>query len=255
LTAKVTTQALDRLLEALSPALAAELERVSREMREALEQEFQGRLEAALRDAEAAWSSTAQLQLERAVEETRNETRRQMSEEIEQQFESRLAAATAEAMDQAAEERAGLEARIRQMQAEWTAESAALERELERWRIFSQTQRQLAEASSQPEILARFLVLAQAFAHSVAVYVNKPAGLTLWKSKGDAAFPQIATSETADSDYYLRRLSVRGIMVGAVCAAPPFTADALDFLAASLEHAIEVFGLRLRASASRTAVP
>jgi hypothetical protein len=46
--------AVDRLLEALSPTLSAELERIINETKEDLEKDFQKRLDAALREAENA---------------------------------------------------------------------------------------------------------------------------------------------------------------------------------------------------------
>ena len=53
---------------------------------------------------------------------------------------------------------------------------------------------------------------------------------------------------------YFRTINVRGKAVAAVCAAPPFSREALDFLTASLERAIEVFGLKLRSPIPRAAV-
>src|SRR5438270_6934296 len=64
---ELKTQALDRLLEALTPALTAELDRVVAETREALEQEFQKRLQSAVREAENEVRSAAEAQLSRGV--------------------------------------------------------------------------------------------------------------------------------------------------------------------------------------------
>jgi len=69
---ELKTQALERVLEALSPALTAELDRVVQETRDALEQEFQERLQAAVREAEAAARATAQVEIERAITELRS---------------------------------------------------------------------------------------------------------------------------------------------------------------------------------------
>src|SRR5215471_11281239 len=79
----VKTQAVDRVLEALSPALTAELDRLVQETRENLEQEFQFRLEAAIRGAEAMGTSAAQLQLERAVKQAKEKTREQVTAELD----------------------------------------------------------------------------------------------------------------------------------------------------------------------------
>jgi hypothetical protein len=226
---ELKTQALDRALEALSPALAAELDRVVDETRQALEQEFQKRLQSAVRDAEAATRSAAEAQLARAVADAREATQKQVTEELEKQFSSKLADTTA------------------QLTSEASAERARLQEQLDQWRVFAEAQRQLAEASSQPEILARFLKLARPFAKALGVYVTKKDGLALWKNRGEGAFPEIISQETTDPESYFRTITVRDKTVAAVCAVPPFRSEALDFLSSSLERAIEVFGLRLRA--------
>jgi len=203
-----------------------------------VEQEFQARLEETIREANTTTSSL-QAQVERAVEEAKEETRRQVTAELEQQFSERLEARTNELKNECAEERTKLQDQLAQ------------------WRIFAGTQRHLADAGSQPEMLERFLGLGDSFAEGLAVYVTKPDGLALWKSKGKGAFPDIVSKETTDPEFYFRTIVVRGKTVGAICAAPSFKADALDFLAGSLERAIEVFGLKLgaplRAPISRTA--
>ena len=143
---------------------------------------------------------------------------------------------------------------MNQLRQEWSAERSRLQDALDRWRVFAETQRLFSEASSQPEILARFLKVAELFAEGLALYVTKPDGLALWKSKGKGAFPEIISKETTDPESYFRHISVRGKTVGAICAVPSFKADALDFLAASLERAIEAFGLRLRTPVPKAAV-
>ena len=110
----------------------------------------------------------------------------------------------------------------------------------------SEAQHQLAEAASQSEMLSRALILAQPFAAGAALYVAKSDGLALWRSKGDGVFPQIISPQATDPDSYFRAISIRGKTVAALCATPPFKVDALDFLAAALERAVEVFGLKLR---------
>lgn len=230
---ELKTQALDRLLEALSPALAVELDRVVHETRETLEQEFQTRLQAAVRDAENAAKSAADAELQRAVADARETTRKQVSEVLEQQF------------------RKALEETTHKLSSESSAERARLQEQLTQWRIFADAQKQLAEASSQPEILARFLKLAEPFASGLAVYVTKTDGLALWKSRGKAAFPGIVSEETTDPESYFRTINIRGKTVAALSASAPFKAEALDFLGSSMERAIEVFGLKLRASAPK----
>ena len=244
---ELKTQALDRLLEALSPALSAELDRVVQETQENLEKEFQKRLQSAVRDAESAAQSAAAAELKRAVAEAAETTKKKVTEELEKQFAAKLADTTAQLQKQASSDRA-------QIQEERAAERQRLQEQLDQWRVFAETQRQLAEASSQPEILSRFLKLAQPFADGLAVYVAKTDGLALWKSRGKGAFPEIISQETTDPESYFKTIIVRGKAVAAICAMPHFKSEALDFLSASLERAIEVFGLKLRAPVPKPAV-
>ena len=244
---ELKTQALDRLLEALTPALTAELDRVAAETREALEQEFQKRLQSAVRDAENEVRSAAEAQLNRAVADgeaqrnravadAREATRKQVTEELEAEFKNKLSETTAQLKSEAASER------------------EPLQRQLEQWRTFAEIQQQLAEASSQSEVLARFLRLARPFAAGLGVYVTKADGLALWKSRGDGAFPEIISQQTTDPESYFRTITVRGKTVAAVSAMPPFKPEALEFLSTSLERAVEVYALRLKTPVPKTAV-
>src|SRR5262249_4121902 len=142
----VKTRAVDRVLEALSPVLTSELDRLVQETRENLEQEFQFRLGAAIRDAETMGTSAAQLQLERAVEQAKEETRQQVTDELEQQFNERIEVVTAQARGDAAEGRTRFEAAMNQLQEAWSAERTKLQEELEQWKAFAEVQRQLSEA-------------------------------------------------------------------------------------------------------------
>jgi hypothetical protein len=226
---ELKTQALDRVLEALSPALAAELDRVVAETRQTLEEELQKRLEIAVRDAEQNTKAAADAQMANAVAETEETTKKQVTAELEEKFQTKLAET------------------IAQLQTEASAERSRLQEQVDQWRTFAETQRQLAEASSQPEILARFLKIAQPFAAGLGLYVTKADGLALWKHRGNGAFPEIISQQTTDPESYFKAVVVRDKIVAAVCALPPFRSDALDFLTWSLERAIEVFGLKLRA--------
>jgi hypothetical protein len=234
---ELKTQALDRVLEALSPALASELDRIVEETRQALEQEFQKRLQAALRDAESSAQKSAEANLQQAVADARESARKQVTEELERQFKKTLDQSTGDLKSEAASER------------------ARLQEQLDQWRTFAEAQRQLTEASSQSEILMRFMKLADSFAPALAVYVAKPDGLALWKSRGKAAFPEIVSEETTDPEFYFRIVSVRGKTVAAVCAGQPCKAESLDFLVSSMERAIELFGLRLRIPAPKAGAP
>lgn len=246
------TQALDRLLEALSPALSAELERVAQETRESLDEEFNKRLQTAVSEAEAGTqlkaAANAEVELNRAVAEATEKTREatrvevtaevtaRVTEDLDRQFAQRLAESTNHLQSEAAAERAGLQ------------------EQLEQWKAFADIQRHLAESSSQPEILAQFLSFAQPFANALAVYVAKADGLALWKSRGKAAFPDIISQQTTDPESFFRTVTVRGKTVGAVCAAPPFKPEVMEFLSGCLERAIEVFGLKLQTQVARVGV-
>jgi len=234
---ELKTQALDRLLEALSPVLSAELERVTQEIRESLEQEFDQRLQRAVSGVEATIKSNAAEDLNRAVaeatEKTREAMRTEVIEEVERNFDARLAQNT------------------NHVRSEIAAERARLQEQLEQWKAFADIQRQLAESSSQPEILLQFLNLAQPFANALAIYIAKADGLALWKSGGKAAFPGIISQQTTDTETFFRAVTVRGKTVAAVYAAPPFKPEVMEFLSGCLERAIEVFGLKLRTSSSR----
>jgi hypothetical protein len=225
---ELKTQALDRLLETLSPVLSQEFDRIIRETTERLEQEFQQRLQHAVNEAETTAQARAASDHEQALVEARDAGRRQATGELEQQFQQRLSEATESLKSEAAAERQQLHAH------------------LDQWRAFAVTQTQLGEASSQAEILSRFLNLAESFTGGLAVYVAKADGLSLWKSRGNAAFPDIISRETTDPEAYFKIINIRGKAVAAVCAAPPFKPEVLDFLTASLERAVEMFGLKLR---------
>ena len=164
-----------------------------------------------------------------AVADAKEATKKQLTADLEERFRSKLAENTA------------------QLKGEASTERKRLQEQIDQWRIFAETQRQLAEASSQPEILARFLKIAQPFAAGLGLYVAKADGLALWKHRGNGAFPEIISQQTTDPESYFRTIVVRDKAVAAVCAVPPFKPEALDFLTASLERAIEVFGLKLRA--------
>jgi hypothetical protein len=251
---------LDRVLEALSPALSAELNRMVQETRDALEQEFQSRLQTAVRDAESAAASAGQTQLAQALEHAKEETRGQVSADLQKQFDAKLEETAANLKKESAAELAKLEAKVKQLEAdakqlkdESSADRAKLQEELTHWKALAELSDELSKASSQPEILQKFLRLTQPFTQGLAIYVTKKDGLALWKSRGKSVFPDIISQDTTDPESYFRALSVRGKTVGAICAAPPFKMESLDFLSTSLERAIELFGIKLQAPAQKAA--
>jgi hypothetical protein len=179
-------------------------------------------------DAESTVQRLAEVQLAQTVTETRDSVRRQVTDELQGQFTLTLKETTD------------------QLRTEWNTERARLADQLEEWRIFADTQRQLAEANSQTEILMRFLKLAERFAPAIAVYVSKPDGLALWKARGQAAFPKIVSQGTIDPEWFFHQIIVRDKLIAAVCAAQPYKLEAINFLVACLDRSIETFGMKLR---------
>jgi hypothetical protein len=229
---ELKTQALDRVLEALSPALARELERVVQETRDALEQQFQQRLLSEVGEAQATAHREAESELQRRVAETREATRKQVIEELEERFKKTL------------------EENNYRIQREIAAGRRALEDELSKWRVLAQAQKQLADATTQAEILTRFLNLAEPFAAGLAVFIARADGLAIWKNRGNGVFPEIISGGSTNPEYF-RTIVVRGKVVAAVCALPPCKMETIDFLVSSVERAIEIFGLRLHAPAAK----
>ncbi len=240
---ELKTHGLERVLEALSPALARELDRIVSDTRQALEEDFQNRLESAVREAEQDRKALAEAQLVHAIADAKESMRKQVSQDLEERFNAKLADTVSQVKREASDERTRFQGRL-----------AELQEQLEEWRTFAESQRQLVEASSQAEILTRFLQLGQPFAAGLALYVAKRDGLALWKSRGEGAFPEIISEKTTDPEFYFRTISVRGKPVAAVYAVPLFRSEVLDFLTSSLQHAIDFFALKLKAPVPNSAV-
>ena len=242
----------DRIITALTPVLKEEIDRILGEARQKLEAEFSERLQAAVREAESATRAKADAEHkaahDRAVRETRESVRaevtrevtREVSEALQAQFQQTLATRDSEQ---------------KKTQSAWEAERDRMKERLQQWRVFAEAQRQLTDANSQPEMLARCLKLAEPFASSVAVYTAKADGLALWKSRGKAVFPEVISEQITDPESYFKPVVVRGKTVAAVSAVKPFQAEVLDFLTSSMERAIVVFGLKLRAPAGKPGAP
>ncbi len=88
--------------------------------------------------------------------------------------------------------------------------------------------------------------LVEPFSSSIAIYTAKAGGLALWKNNGAAAFPEFISPETTIPESYFKLIVVRDKTVAAVCAVEPYRPEALDFLVATMERAIELFGWKLR---------
>jgi len=246
------THEIDRVLNAISPVLSAEIDRIIDEKCAELELQAQTRLQNALRETEENIRRQAEVErrsaVEQVVEETRDTVRRQVSEELEAQFARTLDVTTRTLTS-------NHETAFEQARAEWAAERERIQQQLEQWRSFAEAQKQLSDANSQGEILMRWLKLAEPFGSSVAVYTAKPDGLGLWKSRGTAVFPEVISHQTTDPDSFFRPIVVRGKTVAAVSAVAPYHGDALDFLANTMERAIETFGLKLRSAMQGTPAP
>ena len=130
---------------------------------------------------------------------------------------------------------------------QWKLERTDLIEQVDRWRLLAEFHRRLGDASSQAEILNRFLGASERFCSGVALYVNKTDGLELWASKGEAAaFPELISPETIDPEWYFAPVVIRSRTVAAVCAAGINDRESLIMLVEVLKKTVETFGLRLR---------
>ncbi len=256
---ELSTQRVDKILEALAPSLAAEIERILQEAGRQQEQEFLKRLEAATNEAKSAVMQLAAAEKEKAVAELREKlsaelqvhkekaiasTRETVGAEMEHQFRETLS----ETIDQMG---ADFAKQSKTTAEQWEIERGRLRDQVNLWRTYAEGQRQLAESGSQAEMLTRFLNLVGPFAGAVAIYVAKADGLALWKSRGKGAFSHLVSQDTIDPESFFRPIVVRGRTVAAVCARQAYKAEPLDFLSSCLARAIEVFGLKLQTPVPR----
>jgi hypothetical protein len=222
--------------------LTAELTRILDATRTQLEDEFRKRLEAAVRDAESVSAKAA----EHAREQSLAEARLQITAELRGQFDQTLQQSTTRLQVE-------FDQRMNASTKQWEEERARLQAEIDLWRNYADAQRQMAESHTQAEILGHFLDRSEPFAPNLAVYVAKPDGLALWKTRGRMAFPNIVSKNTIDPDAYFKTIVVRDRIVAAVCARHPLKPESLDFLSGVLSRAIEAFGMRLQTGAPATA--
>ena len=239
---ELRTPAADKILEALAPALSAELEKVLQEARQQQEEEFRKRLETAIGDAENAAARLAEAQKAQAVVDTRE----LVSAEMKGQFEQTLQQSTNQLQADFAQQ-------AQAAAAQWEAEKASLQGQVNLWRMYAEGQRQMAESGSQAELLTRFLNLAEPFAAAVAVYVAKADGLALWKSRGQGAFPELVSKDTIDPESFFNLIVMRERTVAAVCAVRPYQTEPLDYLSSCLGRSIEAFGMKLQMPVPRPA--
>jgi hypothetical protein len=231
--------AIDRLLRAASPALASELERMIAEHGERLRAEANVQLRKALLDKEAELRTRSEAELARARAETAAQARQEVTRELESRFEGRLASELRTLRERLDDAR-------NQAEATWQLERTDLRNEAARWQVLADFSRHTGEATSQAEILKRFLRAAGHFAGDAALYLNKAGGLRRWKVDGHTtAFPEIVSEDTRDPDWYWSPVRLRSRMVLAVGAMRVENRDALDALVGALRRAIETLGLRL----------
>jgi hypothetical protein len=248
---ELRTQTVDKILEALTPALSAELERVLQEARQQLEEEFRKRLEAAIHEAENAVMQLAEAEKEKALAQERHKIsaefqaeKEKVSADMRNQFQDTLR----QTIDQLGADFAKQSQAVAE---QWEVEKGRLQDQVNLWRTYAEGQQQLSESGSQAEMLTRFLNLVEPFAGSVAVYVAKADGLALWKARGKGAFSELVSKDTIDPESFFKPLVVRERTVAAVCAVQPYKAEPLDFLSSCLGRAIEGFGLKLKAPVPR----
>ena len=247
------TKDADRLLEAITPILDEELERILEGRRQELELEFNHNLETALAEAASSAQIAAQVQLEQAVNETREQVRNEVTTELEARFAqtmdettSRLRSEFTTELEQATDTWDAECAKLSAECARLSGQSAQLTESLEEQRLLASVQGQLADSGSQNEMLVRFLRLAEHFAPSCSIYVARAESYALWKSRGEAAFPEILASGSPDSQWFFREIIVRDRPLAAVCALPPFRIEGLNYVTICLERAIALFGMRAR---------
>jgi len=241
---ELRTPAVDRLLEILAPVVAAEVDRVLQETRQQMEAEFQTRLQSALRDHELEVLHSAEVRLEEAVIQAREEMRIQLTDGFSAHLNQSMESLRAELNLKADET-------MQAAAANWSAERSMLQEELTQWRTYAEAQRVLSECNSQTEILSQLLQLSEPFAESLAIYISKPDGLALWKTRGNATFPDAISPDGMDPNLYYRPVVVRDRMLAAISALQPCKAESLDFLMSCFERAIEAFGHKLHSRASQ----
>jgi hypothetical protein len=213
-------------------SLSAELDRILDNTRRQLAEElrrYAGSTEVQREQLLASCRETVAAELRTQFEQTLQQT----VENLKAEFEERMAAA----------------------REEWDEEKDRLRDQTNLWRTYADAQREMGESRSQTEILTHFLRHAESFAPNIALYVARPDGLALWKTRGHGPFPAVISRDTCDPEAFFKAVEVREKTVAAICARPPFSAQPLEFLASCLERAIEAFGARLQHRGARPASP
>ncbi len=240
-------QTTDRLRADHSKAVGNERTSVREKVTKELEARFKPDLEKQLKELgerleEEARQATTRLkgQHAQAIAKERESVRENVTADLENEFkmELRTELSQLESRLKADTHRAG---------SQWKLERTELIDQAEKWRLLAEFQRRLGDASSQVQILSRFLNASERFCAGVALYLNKPDGLELWKRKGEAAvFPELISPETIDPEWYFTPVVIRSKTVAAICAAGIEDRESLVMLVDVLKKTVESFGLRLR---------
>lgn len=229
----------NRLIEAISPQLFTELDRMLEEFRQKLEAEATVRLKKALLDKESEFRTRTDEETHRVRSETSDRIRSEVTTLLEARFAGQL---TSEL--EKVKQEMGIQAR--EALEGWQKERLDLVSKAEQLRVLYDFHSQVWGAASQSEILRRFMVAADRLSSGVAVYLNRDDGLARWETKGEAAFPELISQETIDPEWRFEEIVVRSRTVAAVCAAGVTGRESFDGIVTTLQRAIENFGLRSR---------
>ena len=240
-------QAVTRLKGQHAQAMIQERESVREQVSMDLEARFKKKLDDELIELRERLEGEARSRVDtlngqhaRAIALERESVRESVTAELAARFKAEIATGLSELESK-------LKADAHRAGSQWKLERTDLIKQVDRWRLLAEFHRRLGDASSQAEILNRFLGASERFCSGVALYVNKADGQELWASKGEAAvFPELISSETIDPEWYFAPVVIRSRTVAAVCAAGISDRESLIMLVEILKKTVETFGLRLR---------
>ena len=239
-------QALEETEKSVRAGVTAKLEaRFKADLTSQLD-ELRTRLEEEARKAIDALKSEHEQRVKRERESVRLGVTAEMEARFKGDLQSQLEQLRASMEQEAREAEARLKREASETAERLKEQAEEVARQVDRWRLLAEFSRRIGDASSQVEILARFLKAAEQFSAGVALYLNKPEGLELWKSGGENAFPDLISEDTIDPEWYFSKIVVRDKTVAAICALGVEDRESLLVLVEGLTKAIENFGLRIR---------
>jgi hypothetical protein len=239
-------QAVEETQKAVRAAVTAKLEvQFKADLTSQLDK-LRTRLEEEARQAIDALTSKHEQTVRRERESVRLGVTAEMEARLKGDLQSRLEQLRSSMEQEAGEAEKRLKKEASEAAERWKEQDEERTRQVDRWRLLAEFSRRIGDASSQGEILSRFLRAAEQFSDGVALYLNKPEGLELWKSGGEKAFPDVISEETIDPEWYFSKVVVRDKTVAAVCALVVEDRESLLVLVDGLTKAIEIFGLRIR---------